>query len=205
MLKIYLVRHGQNEDNAQGILNGHRDKPLTAIGIAQAKEAANKLQETGIRFDKVYSSPLQRAHKTAEIVTSTLGLPAPEIMPSLIERDFGYMTGKPQSKIEELCSPDILKTETITYFLCPEDAETFPQLIDRGREILASIRANHSDGNVLLVTHGDIGKMVYAAFYSLDWKDVLTMFHFGNSDLLELSEASHHMDTHVHKVTQHNI
>ncbi len=33
MLKIYLARHGQNEDNANGILNGHRDLPLTDIGL----------------------------------------------------------------------------------------------------------------------------------------------------------------------------
>ena len=40
MLKIYLVRHVQNKDNADGILNGHRDEPLTDLGFAQAHETA---------------------------------------------------------------------------------------------------------------------------------------------------------------------
>lgn len=44
MLKIYLARHGQNEDNAIGILNGYRDLPLTDTGLAQAAEVANKIK-----------------------------------------------------------------------------------------------------------------------------------------------------------------
>jgi len=40
MLKIYLAQHGQNEDNANGMLNGHRALPLTEMGIAQATEIA---------------------------------------------------------------------------------------------------------------------------------------------------------------------
>lgn len=205
MLKIYLIRHGQNKDNAEGILNGHRDEPLTDIGIEQAHEIAAKVKDTGIVFAKVYSSPLQRAYKTAEIVTDALHLPKPEVMAELIERDFGVMTGKPQSKITELCAPDILQTDTITYFLTPEGAETFPQLLARATQLLADLRAMHTDGNILLVTHGDFGKMIYAAYYGLDWLDVLKLFHFGNSDMLELSAESLHTDTHVHKIAQHNF
>lgn len=205
MLRIFLVRHGQNQDNAAGILNGHRDEPLTEVGIGQAQETAAKLLETGIHFQKVYSSPLQRAFKTAEIITAKLNLPQPEVLPELIERDFGVMTGQPQAKIEELCAPDILKTDTITYFLSPSGAETFPELIMRAKKLLAKISENYADGNILLVTHGDFGKMIYAAYYNLDWLEVLTMFHFGNSDLLELSPTSPAADPHVHKIFQHNL
>ena len=44
MLNIYLARYGQNQDNANGILNGHRDLPLTELGIAQAEEVAIKIK-----------------------------------------------------------------------------------------------------------------------------------------------------------------
>lgn len=205
MLRIFLVRHGQNKDNADGILNGHRDGPLTDIGVAQAHEIAAKVKDTGVNFDKVYASPLQRAYKTAEIVTEALQLPKPEIMPELIERDFGVMTGQLQSRIAELCAPDVLQTDTVTYFLKPDGAETFPQLLERAKKALANIRALHKDGNILLVTHGDFGKMMYAAYYELPWLDVLKLFHFGNSDLLELSPESDPTDTHVHKITQYNL
>ena len=55
------------------------------------------------------------------------------------------------------------------------------------------------------MTHGDFGKMVYAAYYDLDWLDVLKMFHFGNSDMLELSPNSRADDPHVHKIAQYNL
>ena len=205
MLNIYLARHGQDEDNVVGILNGIRDKPLTQKGIEQAQNLAEKIKEAEINFDKIYSSPLQRAYKTAETIADTLNIDKPEKLQDLIERDFGIMTGKSHAEIEELCSPQILKTDTINYFLSPEGAETFPQLIERGKKILMTIREKHSSGNILLVSHGDIGKMIYATYYSLVWKDVLKMFHFGNSDLLLMSENSPAKEAHVFKTEQFNL
>ena len=181
MLKIYLVRHGQDQDNANGILNGRRNNPLTEIGINQANELAKKIKETDIKFDVIYSSPLQRAFKTAQIISETLEMSAPIKLDPLIERDFGVMTGLIQKDIEKICSPEIIKTNLVTYFLSPQGAETFPQLLARGREVLDFIKSKHNDISVLLVTHGDIGKMVYAAYYELDWLNVLKLFHFGNS------------------------
>ncbi len=58
-------------DNAKGILNGRRDEPLSEKGIEQAEEVADKIKTTGINFNHVYSSPLKRAYKTAEIITDT--------------------------------------------------------------------------------------------------------------------------------------
>ncbi len=204
MLKIYLARHGQDEDNVNGILNGHRDKPLTKLGESQAQELAEKIKSLNLTFDKVYASPLQRAYKTAEIVTKKLNIESPEVMNDLIERDFGIMTGKKHIEIEIL-SPHVLKTETVTYFLDPEKAETFANLKIRGKKILEHLKKSHIDGNILLVTHGDIGKMIYAAYYDLDWEKVLKMFHFGNSDLLLLSENSSPTDAHIVTIGQHNL
>lgn len=204
MLKIYLARHGQNEDNAKGILNGHRDLPLTDTGIAQAGEAANKIKDEGLSFDVVLSSPLIRAFKTAEIISAINNFPKPKVVNELIERDFGVMTGIEQSRIEELCAPDILKADPITYFLSPEGAETFPDLLARANKLLKNLNDTYKDGSVLLVTHGDFGKMIYASYYGLDWKDVLTLFHFGNSELLLLSEESNAEDAHIFMIEQYN-
>lgn len=204
MLKIYLARHGQNTDNVAGILNGHRDEPLTEKGIEQAHEIAEKIKEIEMSFNAVYSSPLVRAFDTARIISVTVKSPKPEKEPLLIERDFGIMTGKNISDIEKLCAPNIIKAEVITYFLDPEGAETFPDLMRRARILLNKIEAKHNDGNILLVTHGDIGKMIYAEYYRLDWKKVLTQFHFGNCDLLLMSKDSTPNDAHVFKLLQHN-
>ncbi|MFA6158227.1 MAG: histidine phosphatase family protein [Candidatus Paceibacterota bacterium] len=204
MLKIYLVRHGQNKDNVEGILNGHRDEALTQKGLEQAQEVANKIKAAEIVFDTVYSSPLIRAFETARIISESTSSPTPTVEPLLIERDFGVMTGKNISDIEKLCAPNIIKAEIITYFLDPEGAETFPDLMKRGRVLLDKIFSKHKSGNILLVSHGDIGKMIYAEYYHLDWGRVLTQFHFGNSDLLIMSEDSSADKAHVFKSEQYN-
>lgn len=131
-------------------------------------------------------------------------MPDPEIVDELIERDFGVMSGKEQSRIEELCAPDIIKTETITYFLSPEGAETFPDLLKRAEQLLSEIAKRYKNRSIILVTHGDFGKMIYAQYYKLPWKDVLTLFHFGNSELLLLSPDSDAVEAHVFTILQHN-
>ena len=225
VLKIYLARHGQDEDNAAGILNGHRNEPLTKLGIEQAQTVANKIVQQGLKFNKIYSSPLQRAYDTAKIIASATsttnnnnGGDDVEIMDLLIERDFGIMTGTPTKEIKERCSSNgynVLETSTITYFLSPNGAETFPQLIQRGNIVIDQIQSiykeqnqkqdDHDDYSILLVTHGDFGKMLYAAYYKLDWKDVLKQFHFGNSEVLLLSkDSSPNNNAHVFTIQQYN-
>jgi broad specificity phosphatase PhoE len=189
MLNIYIARHGQDEDNFKGILNGRRDKPLTKEGIKQAEFLGKKLAKLKIKFDKIYSSPLKRAFKTAKIISVNIDGPVPVIMEDLIERDFGIMSGKHHRDIIKLCSPKILQSEGVTYFLEPEGAETFPKLLVRGKKIVKMLKKENDSGNILIVTHGDIGKMIYAAFYNLDWQETLKEFYFGNADVLLLSEG----------------
>jgi probable phosphoglycerate mutase len=203
-MNIYLARHGQDQDNVEGLLNGQRDRPLTALGLRQAQQLADKIVEHNLTFDKIYSSPLQRALVTAKTVATTLAMPEPEVLPDLIERDFGVMIGKLIADIPKLCGDDIIRAEVITYFLHPEGAETFEQLMDRGGRVLQKISSLHSVGNILLVTHGDIGKMIYAKYYNLSWEEVLRLFHFGNSELILLSSDSPATQAHVFKFEQHN-
>lgn len=204
-MKIYLVRHGQNEDNASGILNGHRDLPLTEIGRNQAKTVSARIKDADMKFDVVLSSPLIRAKETAEIISQRTGNPTPIIEDLLIERDFGVMTGVESSKVKEICQPDVLETNTIVYFLSPKGAETFPDLIKRAKLLLKRLEAKYeSSESILLVGHGDMGKMIYAAYYDLSWENVLTQFHFGNSEMLLLASDSPNEKSHVFDIKQHN-
>lgn len=184
MTIIYIARHGQNEDNVRGVLNGHRNLPLTDLGRQQAQQLARRIRDRGLVFDVVYASPLDRALETAAIVATELGLVGPIVHDDLIERDFGIMTGKLAADIEEICAPDIIKAENVTYFLHPDGAETFPELLARGQRVLDFMTRQHPDQTVLLACHGDIGKMIYAAATSTPWRQVLTDFYFGNTDII---------------------
>lgn len=205
MLNIYLTRHGQDEDNKIGVLNGHRDTALTELGLDQARQLAFQIKESGLVFDTIYSSPLSRTYKTAKIIATELGLSDPILDDNLIERDFGDMTGRKISEALDIYVNDLFKTEIVTYILSFKGGEDFPELIERAKTLLAEINKKHQDGNILLVTHGDFGKMIYAAYYDLDWKDVLSLFHFGNSDLVLLSPGTSATHTHVFKNKQFNL
>ena len=202
-LDLYIARHGQDEDNANGILNGRRDTRLTELGKRQASDLGKGMLDLNISFDVVYSSPLDRALETAKIVSDILNIhKEPTVIEDLIERKFGVTTGKPASEIERLCSPNIIKTDTITYFLDPEGAETFPQLVDRGQKVLEYVRKKSAAGSILLVCHGDIGKLIYAAATKSYWGDVLRGFNFGNGDLIEVSNNN---EVHKIKLPQHDL
>ena len=66
LTEFIFVRHGETDANRAGILQGSRDIPLNAVGIRQAEAVAEYLRDTD--FDAVYSSPLSRAVKTAEVL-----------------------------------------------------------------------------------------------------------------------------------------
>jgi len=178
--------------------------PLTERWINQAKQLAKEIHNIHIVFDKAYSSPLQRAYVTGKIITETLALDVPEKLDILIERDFGSMTGKPIKDIELLCTPNIIKSWIITYFLDPEGAETFPQVLERAKQVLTYIQDKHKEENILITTHGDFDKMLYTAYYGLNRKDVLMKFHFGNSEVLLLSPDSTSGNAHLFITQQYN-
>jgi broad specificity phosphatase PhoE len=184
----------------------------------QTVESTQSTQTSSIEIAAIYSSPLKRAHETAKIFANILSGENKEsqnkikVLDSLIERDFGIMTGMPTSSILDKCGHDrVLSTEKIQYFLDPEGAETFPDLIVRAKKLLSYIEgqiesiADTRSTSILLVTHGDFGKMIYAAYYDLDWKEVLKQFHFGNSEVLLLTKHSQPENAHVFETSRSTL
>lgn len=201
-VEIFVARHGQSEDNVAKVLGARRNAVLTDTGRQQAKNLAQGIIDVGLTFDAVYCSPLIRAHETANIVAETAGFPAPIVISDLIEREGGIMTGMAFDAIKRDVKTNVLESEHITYFLDPEGAETFPEMVARGQKVLEEIREHHDHGRVLLVCHGDIGKMIYAAATGKDWQDVLTGFHLGNAELIDINKDHH--EAHVVKLEQFN-
>ncbi|MFA6526758.1 MAG: histidine phosphatase family protein [Candidatus Buchananbacteria bacterium] len=183
MPKIFIVRHGQDTDNVKKILNGHHDTDLTDLGREQVKETAQKLESEYV--DKAYVSPLKRCQQTAQIITEELKLPEAEVLPDLIERSFGVFTEKPSSDIRKM-TDDFLAADQVDYFLSGEGVETFPDTYGRAQSLLEFVEHKHPNENILLVTHGDIGKMLRAAFYGWTWQEGLLTPYLANAEIIIL-------------------
>ena len=159
---LILVRHGQDQDNAAGIINGHRNTGLTALGREQAKRAGEELKHSPI--DAFYSSPLKRAKQTAEIIKEIIKKPPIKIYPLLMERNFGVLTGKKETEINRYARHFLAADDGSVHFWGVEGEESFPELLRRGQNIVASIKKGYSQETVLLITHLEIGKMIEAAW-----------------------------------------
>ena len=90
MTKLYIVRHGQSQANANGILQGSKvDTPLTQTGIKQALATKEALSD--VSFSKVVASPLLRAAQTATIIAGADRTITFD--PRLVEYDYGSWDG----------------------------------------------------------------------------------------------------------------
>jgi probable phosphoglycerate mutase len=89
---LYLVRHGETDWNAEGRLLSSTDEPLNAMGEQQAQALSADMAP--IAWDRAYSSPLSRAHRTADILLSARrDAPALTLDARLVEMDFGPYEG----------------------------------------------------------------------------------------------------------------
>jgi 2,3-bisphosphoglycerate-dependent phosphoglycerate mutase len=95
MSYLSLVRHGQSEWNEKNLFTGWENPGLTDKGLAEAKEAGINLNNLGITYDHYYTSILDRAIITAEIIIKGLNIREYSLVKcqELNERDYGDLTG----------------------------------------------------------------------------------------------------------------
>ena len=91
-MTLYIVRHGQTEENLERILQGHLPGKLTQEGRQQVKRTAERLAQEGTNFKCILTSDLKRAMDSADILAERLHLPVIP-MEILRERDWGNYTG----------------------------------------------------------------------------------------------------------------
>ena len=145
---FWYLRHGQTDWNAQNLAQGAVDIPLNQVGQAQARDAAERLRNRGIRT--IVASPLSRARDTAQAVADVLGLPV-HLDDELREVAFGMHEQQPMLDWFD---------DWVEGRLTPEGAESFLDL--RTRAAAALSRALGRDAPVLVVAHGALFRAVRA-------------------------------------------
>lgn len=153
MGSIIFLRHGQAKNNIERILTGRTPGvPLTEEGINQAEKAAKFLEHMNI--SAIYSSPIERARHTAEIVGKHNSLDV-TIDDRLIELDMGKFTGVPYDEIFTSHGNVFMKFYNGELEIAHNGVETFSEVKKRVLGIVDHVIENHPDENVVLVTHMD--------------------------------------------------
>lgn len=153
MGSIIFLRHGQAKNNTDRVLAGRTPGvPLTEEGVEQSEKAAKFLEEMNI--SAIYSSPIERAKNTAEIVGKHISIDV-KIDDRLIELDMGKFTGKPYDEIFSSHGNVFMKFYRGELEIAHNGVETFEQVKKRIRDMVDHVIDNHPDENVVLVTHMD--------------------------------------------------
>ncbi|QUC64366.1 histidine phosphatase family protein [Nitrosopumilus sp. K4] len=170
MGSIIFLRHGQAKNNTERILAGRTPGiPLTDKGVDQAQKAAEFLEHMNI--SAIYSSPIERAKNTAEIVGKHNSVDV-RIDERLIELDMGKFTGMPYDEIFSSHGNVFMKFYNGELEIAHNGVETFDQVKKRVLGIVDDVLENHPDENVVLVTHMDPIKAMLATIVDLSPKNL---------------------------------
>ena len=144
---IYLIRHGQTEQNNRKILTGRANYQLNETGLAQARGAGVWLRERNIHVDLVYASPLDRALDTAALAAPGVETRIDE---RLIEMEFGPYEGMdllhPAPEVKAFFSD-------FEHNPPPEGMEPLHEITARLGALLEELKPLAAEKNILLSTH----------------------------------------------------
>jgi broad specificity phosphatase PhoE len=157
MTRLILIRHGETEHNRGNVTLGRADVPLTDRGIAQARAAAAAFTRSP---DAIYTSPLSRALRTAEIIGAQAGR-TPIVEDALIEMDVGEMEHLTGAELRERY-PEFLRVWMSGD--CADarmpGGETLREVQGRAWAAAERIAAEHTGATVIAVTHNFVISML---------------------------------------------
>jgi phosphoserine phosphatase len=165
--RVIIVRHGESTYNVEGRVQGHCDKSvLTPKGESMAVQVGEALK--GIEFDAIYSSPLGRAKRTAELAIGQFkASPALTFSDDLKEVDIKLWeemlftdieTKYPKEMAQWKSSPHELRLVGIALDGTEVDSYPFLNLYDQAKRFWKDTIPNHPNQTILLVAHSAINR-----------------------------------------------
>ena len=182
---IIFLRHAQAENNTKRILAGRTEGVhLTKAGIEQAESIAKYLKSLDI--SAIYSSPIERASHTAEIVAKNNSLDY-ELDDRLTEIDMGKFTRMNYDDMFAKYGNVFLKFYENDPVIAEHEVETFPNVQRRVLETVNHVVEKHKNENVILVTHMDPIKSILAMVMDLKPKTLFELI-IANASITVIKE-----------------
>jgi alpha-ribazole phosphatase/probable phosphoglycerate mutase len=155
--RIYLVRHGQVEGHEEKRYNGQVNVALTQLGRAQSDRICDCLLK--IKLDAVYSSDLDRSRYCAELIAAAHDLTI-HTEESLRELHIGDWEGRTWAELQEAYPDDWqARLQDLVNFQVP-GGESLQDAADRIRPTIRKILSSHTGGDIALVAHGGVNRIV---------------------------------------------
>ena len=151
MTKVFLIRHGVTDSNAERRIQGSINIPLNDMGLAQATLLGRRFEN--ITLDKIYSSPLSRALQTAEQIRLVKGLPI-ICSDGLKELDCGILEGKTYAENQKLYPEQMRLLKDCFSKFTPPGGESVTELYRRMVDTVTSIVSNNKCKTLAIVSHG---------------------------------------------------
>ena len=173
---IYLLRHGETRWNREGRVQGNADSPLTERGREQALGLGRALR-TALRDREglaLHSSPLGRAKQSARLVARELGYPEERIVydDALREVGWGEWEGRRSADLRAERTDRWSLRNADQWNFEPPGGESYAGARRRAAAWLAEARG---PGEIVVVSHGMIGRLLRGVYSSLESERILAL------------------------------
>jgi len=165
MNKLILLRHGQSQWNLENRFTGWKNVPLTEKGEAEAKKTGELIRKHNISIDRVFSSVLERANRTAEIAIKKAELNnllennkiIMTCSEELNERDYGDLVGLNKQETADKFGKDQVHIWRRSYDTPPPNGESLKDVVQRVAPYFKeNIKPLLDKGeNILIAAHGN--------------------------------------------------
>ena len=171
-LTLYFARHGQTGANVEKRFQGHsKDTPLTAKGIAQARDVGAILRDqTPFAALEFVCSPLKRAQITMEIVRDVLGLPVDGFCTDerLSEINLGAFDGLTDAEAKQRFPKEYAARQADKWNVnVPGGGENYASVARRVSAFVANL-----ERDTFAVSHGAATRILRGLFQDLSWQQM---------------------------------
>ncbi len=165
-LKLHFLRHGQTSSSRDNVFCGSGLNPdLTSEGAQMAQSVADAFAP--MQWQAIYASSLNRAQQTAAPISQQTGLEI-QTRDDLKEIAYGEWEGKTVAQVNAEFHDDHIKWTADPAWNAPTNGETAIVIARRGLQVVEEIRANISDGNVLIVSHKATIRIILCSLLGID-------------------------------------
>lgn len=171
MTEVWLIRHGESQFNAEHRWAGwEHASPLTAQGEAEAQALADRLASED-DIEQIYTSPLQRAWQTAQIIGKALGL-TPLVVTELREVNVGHVGGLTMGEFAAQFPEayERWQDRTDVGFTWPGGENRY-QFFQRAARAVERVASKHADDKVVIVCHGGVIRATLAHYLPNDYSE----------------------------------